>query len=90
TKTCWLVGELRATMAPSSPALTPPQEKKETRLAEATITLFFLRGRREQSTKEARLAEKSTFKRLGVSPPAAFECGRRFAVENTLECTPDG
>ncbi|MFM9115717.1 MAG: hypothetical protein ACKOU6_06095, partial [Planctomycetota bacterium] len=29
TQTCWLVCELLVTMAPSSPALTPPQEKRK-------------------------------------------------------------
>ncbi|MFM8250516.1 MAG: hypothetical protein ACKOBW_02835, partial [Planctomycetota bacterium] len=53
---------------PLIPSPYSPTGKKETRLAMATITLFFLRGRREQSKKEALVAKRNTFKRLGSRP----------------------
>ncbi|MFM9115092.1 MAG: hypothetical protein ACKOU6_02900 [Planctomycetota bacterium] len=50
---------------PLIPSPYSPTEKKGNSFGPGDDHSFFLRGRREQSTKETRLAEKSTFKRLG-------------------------
>ncbi|MFM9118097.1 MAG: hypothetical protein ACKOU6_18255, partial [Planctomycetota bacterium] len=74
-----LVGELRATMAPSSPALTPPQEKKETRLAQATITLFSCGGEGSCQQRKRDSQKKTPLKgRTADAVPLLFRRGATF------------